>query len=136
MRAFESVIPLLRIYPKDIIRQVEKDPFIQLNSILFIILKNQKQSNVNLRRMDIHYIYPYIIYIGIYASIKNLNVYLNLRWCGMMFSCNVKWKSSLQQYTENILILNLEIQKCISRHIPTYIAVHRSLTTFHMWTCI
>ena len=40
MRAFESVIPLLRIYPKDIIKQVEKDPFTQLNSILFIILKN------------------------------------------------------------------------------------------------
>lgn len=50
--AFEPVIPLLRIYPKDKIRQVYKDPFIQLNIVYTI----KKRSNLsNLREMDMLY---------------------------------------------------------------------------------
>lgn len=54
------------------------------------------------------------------------------------FQCNVKWKHSLQQYTENNPILNIEKNfKCINTHIPTTcLDVHRSFTTFHMWIYI
>lgn len=75
-------------------------------------------------------------YIGIYASIENLNVYLNLYWHGIFLMSNVKGKSS-QQYILSNPVFNLEIfKKHISTHIPTHIDVHRSFTTFHMWMYI
>ena len=74
----------------------------------------------SLRRMDIHCVFLYIIHIWIYVTIKNLNVYLNIPWCEMMFSCSVKRKSSLQEYIEYILKFNLEIQK-MRKHTHTHI---------------
>lgn len=62
MRAFESVIPLPRIYPKDIIRQVEKDPLTRLNSVLLITLKNSKQSKCPALEGWIYIVYFYTLY--------------------------------------------------------------------------